>query len=354
MYPLPNQHLAGQITGEYVLENGIPRFKAISDKTNTAYLIIAAPITEKDVQPKEIEATEYSNNIADWVLLKDQSLINEELATQEGIIICNRFNSTANKDKYTEPYKGAIVDLAGIAVPDGVKHEINPIYQNSLRPIVFVIDEEKAFVSPQQDIADAAVRLKHTLSAAYWNTFAVPFDIESEDVEDAQIAKFTGKVEGCSMIFENGQTRIEAGVPYIVKWDIKDPTFEGVTLKATEAKTVKSDDGRFGFVATYGPTQLALNKTERYLAKNGNLYYPASADNKANLLKGLRAYYRIPTTTEAKIAFFGETTGITIPEVHTTPNQFKVYNLNGQYIGNSLENLPKGIYIVNGKKLIIN
>lgn len=349
-----NQHLAGQITGEYVLENGIPRFKPISDKTNTAYLIIAAPITEKEVQPKEIEATEYSNNIADWVLLKNQSLINEELATQEGIIIRNRFNSTANKDKYTEPYKGAIVDLAGIAVPNGVKHEINPIYQNSLRPIVFVIDEEKAFVSPQQDIADAAVRLKRTLSAAYWNTFAVPFDIESEDVEDAQIAKFTGKVEGCSMIFENGQTRIEAGVPYIVKWDIKDPTFEGVTLKATEAKTVKSDDGRFCFIATYGPTQLALNKTERYLAKNGNLYYPASADNKANLLKGLRAYYRIPTTTEAKIAFFGETTGITIPEVHTTPNQFKVYNLNGQYIGNSLENLPKGIYIVNGKKLIIN
>ena len=349
-----NQHLAGQITGEYVLENGVPRFKAISDKTNTAYLIIAAPITEKEVQPKEIEATEYSNNIADWVLLKDQSLINEELATQEGIIIRNRFNSTANKDKYTEPYKGAIVDLAGIAVPNGVKHEINPIYQNSLRPIVFVVDEEKAFVSPQQDIADAAVRLKRTLSAAYWNTFAVPFDIESEAVEDAQIGKFTGKVEGCSMIFENGQTRIEAGVPYIVKWDIKDPTFDGVTLKATEAKTVKSDDGRFCFIATYGPTQLALNKTERYLAKNGNLYYPANADNKANLLKGLRAYYRIPTTTEAKIAFFGETTGITIPEVHTTPNQFKVYNLNGQYIGNSLENLPKGIYIVNGKKLIIN
>ncbi len=31
----------------------------------------------------------------------------------------------------------------------------------------------------------------------------------------------------------------------------------------------------------------------------------------------------------------------------------KVYNLNGQYMGNSTAGLPKGVYIVNGKKMII-
>ena len=31
----------------------------------------------------------------------------------------------------------------------------------------------------------------------------------------------------------------------------------------------------------------------------------------------------------------------------------KVYNLNGQYVGSTLSNLPKGVYIVNGHKLII-
>ncbi|WP_249112461.1 hypothetical protein [Prevotella melaninogenica] len=216
-----NQHLAGQITGEYVLENGIPRFKAISNKTNTSQLVIAAPITEENVQPKEIEATEYNDNIADWVLLKNQKIINEQLTTQEGIVINNRFNSTTSKDKYTEPYNGAIIDLAGIAIPNGVKHEINPMYQNGQRPIIFVIDDEKTFVSPQHDITDAAVRLKRTLSSQYWNTFAVPFDIEYDALENVEIAKFTGKVEGNTMIFEKEQTLIEAGVPYIVKWDIK-------------------------------------------------------------------------------------------------------------------------------------
>ena len=348
-----NQHLAGQITGEYVLENGIPRFKAISDKTNTSQLVIADPITEVNVQPKEIEATEYNDNIADWVLLKNQKIINEQLTTQEGIVINNRFNSTTSKDKYTEPYNGAIIDLAGIAIPNGVKHEINPMYQNGQRPIIFVIDDEKTFVSPQHDITDAAVRLKRTLSSLYWNTFTAPFDIEYDALENVEIAKFTGKVEGNTMIFEKEQTLIEAGVPYIVKWDIKDPTFESVTLKATKAQTINSNDGQFGFVAIYGPTTLALNKTERYLAKDGNLYYPSSSDNKANLLKGLRAYYRVPAGAGAKIAFFGEATGITSPEVLTTPIQIKVYNLNGQYMGSSINNLPKGIYIVNGKKYVV-
>ena len=348
-----NQHLAGQITGEYVLENGIPLFKAISDKTNTSQLVIADPITEVNVQPKEIEATEYNDNIADWVLLKNQRMINEQLTTQEGIVINNRFNSTTSKDKYTEPYNGAIIDLAGIATPNDTKHEINPMYQNGQRAVVFVIDDEKGFVSPQNDIIDAAVRLKRTLSANHWNTFAIPFDIEYDALENVEIAKFTGKVEGSTMIFEKEQSLIEAGVPYIIKWDIKDPTFESVTLKATKAKTIKSNDGQFNFVAIYEPTALALNKTERYLAKDGNLYYPSSTDNKANLLKGLRAFYRVPATTGAKIAFF-EATGINSPEILTAPTSLKVYNLKGQHMGNSINNLPRGIYIVNGRKLIIN
>lgn len=348
-----NQHLAGQITGEYVLENGIPLFKAISDKTNTSQLVIADPITEVNVQPKEIEATEYNDNIADWVLLKNQRMINEQLTTQEGIVINNRFNSTTSKDKYTEPYNGAIIDLAGIATPNDTKHEINPMYQNGQRAVVFVIDDEKGFVSPQNDIIDAAVRLKRTLSANHWNTFAIPFEIEYDALENVEIAKFTGKVEGSTMIFEKEQSLIEAGVPYIIKWDIKDPTFESVTLKATKAKTIKSNDGQFNFVAIYEPTALVLNKTERYLAKDGNLYYPSSADNKANLLKGLRAFYRVPATTGAKIAFF-EATGINSPEILTAPTSLKVYNLKGQHMGNSINNLPRGIYIVNGRKLIIN
>ena len=349
-----NQHMAGKITGEYVLENGVPRFKAVNTLTNTSLLVIAAPVTEAEVQPKEVKAADYAANVADWISLKNLRIAADGLSAQEGIAVRNRFGITADKDKYVAPYAGAIVDIAGIAVPDGDKKEINPLFENNQRPIVFVIDEGEAFVSPQQDMHDVAVRLNRTLTSGHWNTFAVPFDIESESLKNAQIAKFTGKMEGSTMIFENGQTRIEAGTPYLVKWEVKNPTYESVTLKATKAQTVSSADGLYSFVATYSPATLALDKTERYLGSDGNLYYPTGAEGQANRLKGLRAYYRVPATAGTKIAFFDETTGIALPKEQSQPCQFKVYNLNGQYLGSSLNGLPKGLYIVNGRKVIIN
>ena len=349
-----NQHMAGKITGKYVLENGVPRFKAVSTLTNTSLLVIAAPVTEAEVQPKEIKAADYAANVADWISLKNLRIAADGLSTQEGIAVRNRFGITADKDKYVEPYAGAIVDIAGIAVPDGDKKEINPLFENNQRPIVFVIDEGEAFVSPRQDMPDVAVRLNRTLTSGHWNTFAVPFDIETESLKDAQIAKFTGRMEGSTMIFENGLTRIEAGMPYLVKWEVKNPTYEGVTLKAINAQTVSSADKLYSFVATYSPATLALDKTERYLGSDGNLYYPTGTEGQANRLKGLRAYYRVPATAGTKIAFFDETTGIALPKEQSQPCQFKVYNLNGQYLGSSLNGLPKGLYIVNGRKVIIN
>lgn len=344
-----NQHLAGQITGEYVVENGVPYFKAIPNVTNTSLLVIAAPVTEQAVQPKEIEAKNYLDNTADWVCLKDQTLINDALTTQDGIVINNRFGSN---EKYTAPYQGAIIDLAGIAVPNSGRKEINPIYLNNHRPITFVIDEEKTFVLPQSDITDVAVRLKRTFSADHWDTFAVPFDIEAKDLAGAKIATFTKQVEDNTLIFDDKQTQIEAGKPYLIKWNIENPTFEGITLKATTPETVTSNDGQYSFVAVYSPKTLTLDKTERYLSTDESLNYPVSADNKTNLLKGLHAYYRVPATATVKISFSSTPNAITRPYMLTN-KAMKVYNLNGQYVGSTLSNLPKGAYIVNGHKLII-
>lgn len=344
-----NQHLAGQITGEYVVKNGVPCFKAIPNVTNTSLLVIAAPVTEQAVQPTEIEAKNYLDNTADWVCLKDQTLVDDALTTQDGIVINNRFGSN---EKYTAPYQGAIIDLAGIVVPNSGRKEINPIYLNNHRPVTFVIDEEKTFVLPQSDITDAAVRLKRTFSADYWDTFAVPFDIEAKDLAGAKIAIFTKQVKDNTMIFDDKQTPIAAGKPYLIKWNIENPTFEGITLKTTTPETVTSNDGQYSFVAVYSPKTLALDKTERYLSTDENLNYPVSADNKTNLLKGLHAYYRVPATATVKISFSSTPNAITRPHI-LTDKAMKVYNLNGQYVGSTLGNLPKGVYIVNGHKLII-
>ncbi len=52
-----------------------------------------------------------------------------------------------------------------------------------------------------------------------------------------------------------------------------------------------------------------------------------------------------------------ETTGIMMVNgdgsMTMIPANSKVYNLNGQFVGTSLDNLSKGIYVVNGKKIIV-
>lgn len=46
------------------------------------------------------------------------------------------------------------------------------------------------------------------------------------------------------------------------------------------------------------------------------------------------------------------TTGVYEFENNNTQDNLRVYNLNGQYVGNSLEGLAKGVYLVNGKKVV--
>ena len=53
------------------------------------------------------------------------------------------------------------------------------------------------------------------------------------------------------------------------------------------------------------------------------------------------------------LSFTYQTTGISQIEDIKKALQGKVYNLQGQYVGSSLQGLSKGIYIHNGKKVII-
>ena len=53
------------------------------------------------------------------------------------------------------------------------------------------------------------------------------------------------------------------------------------------------------------------------------------------------------------LSFTYQTTGISQIEGIKQALQGKVYNLQGQCVGSSLQGLSKGVYIINGKKVII-
>ncbi len=346
-----NQHIAGQISGKYVLDNGLPKFCTTAN-TNTAHLVIAAPVTEADVTPQMITADDYGSYAADWVVLKDLHVNNASLMTTEGLTISNHFNLN-NADKYAEPYAGAVVDISGIVYPQGSEKRICPVKTGDQEPVTFVIDQNSKFVSPSADLGPVAVRLNRTLSTQWWNTFCVPFDIN--DIEGATVTEFTGKMSGETMKYAPADA-IKAGVPYLVKWDKANPTFKDVILKATPAKTINSEDGRYSFIGTYSVATLKDDKTERFLGDGDMLYWPeASSGANYNRIPGMRAYYRVPASaTAAKIAFDTDATAIgSIIADKDSNKPMTIYNLNGQKINSRLSDLQKGIYIINGKKIII-
>lgn len=195
------------------------------------------------------------------------------------------------------------------------------------------------------------IKLTRTLVANKWNTFCVPFETEiaGTALEGATV-KTIGTVEG-NVINLVDADKIEAGVPYLVMpttGDIVNPAFKSVTISVTTPVGKGNDD--YKFVGTYSPKTI--------FDKDFGKIWGVTADGKlakinANTtMKGLRAYFVFPTNAAAaKLNFDGETTGINNIETEATENG-KVYNLNGQYVGNSLNGLKKGIYVVNGKKVI--
>lgn len=196
------------------------------------------------------------------------------------------------------------------------------------------------------------VTINRTLVANKWNTLCLPFDVTAEQIKN--ILKAEGMVReykdqtGDCIYFQAAET-MSAGMPYLIKptEDVKGLTFEGVKITAVEGKT-KGGIGSENLAISGILGARKLESFELFLNADGKFVAPAKGKE---TMKGFRAYFISLLGAGAKINIDGETTGINSIETEATVNG-KVYNLNGQYVGNSLNGLKKGIYVVNGKKVI--
>ena len=359
-----NQHVAGYIVGKKMTQNGMTTLQAVAD-THTAFLVIAAPVQESDVEPAVMKAGEHFTHLGDWVTMKDLTMKNGKLEANGQIYMLNNAYGLDGNSFYQQPYEGAIVDLSAIVYPTATGIELRPIYNKvekteahdvearDFRPLIYVIDEARNFTSPTADIPHATVRLHRTFSPDKWNTLALPFAVT---FEGGKLRKYDN-VDGQTMKFVEAAS-VEPGVPYLFKpaTVIENPIYTDVTLSKTEARKVMH--GSCGFAGTYSPYTMKTDKTERFLGEGNKLYWPDTTTSPdANKMKGLRAYFMVPETmTEAKVSIVGETTAIdNVATDHpaATANA-RVYNLNGQFVGIGTAGLPKGVYIVNGKKMVIN
>ncbi|WP_440407600.1 hypothetical protein [Prevotella sp.] len=197
-------------------------------------------------------------------------------------------------------------------------------------------------------------KLNRTLIAdGGWYTFSVPFDVKdvnSTALSGAEIRKYKS-MNGSIMEFE-ATTELKAGHAYLVKpsVDITTPIFNSVTL--SEGDNLKDGVNGYEFIATLGSTELKTNGTNLFLGADNKFYIPTET---GKIMKALRGYFVAPSGESGSkmgINIDGETNYISTLNGSAVVYG-KVYNLNGQYVGNDVKSLKKGVYVVNGRKFIV-
>ena len=229
----------------------------------------------------------------------------------------------------------------------------------------YTLDETKT-KNVIETYENANVTLQRTLSKDYWNTFCVPFALDAEQVaqyfgEGTQLRTYEGNCNN-NIVYFATVDNIEAGKPYIMKPGnavVQNPTFEGVSMVATGLDEngnpqAVGDASTVQMKGIYNQILLTADKTELFLGDNDLFYYPID-DIDARTIGGLRAYFIVPQGTDIKkLRANLDGTPTSLDTIFDTEeSNAPVYNLQGQCVGNSLRALKSGIYIQNGKKVVV-
>lgn len=188
-----------------------------------------------------------------------------------------------------------------------------------------------------------------------WNTVCLPFDVAVASLQATKAQEFVSS-NGSSLTFnEVADGVLKANVPYLVFFDneVSDPFYYGGKVEATNPTPVEHSG--FTFVGNY----------EASKSMEG-LYGVASEGDVQKIMLGTAgstlpatcAYFTAPTGQNAnglRICFDGgEVTGINQVNGAQAQSAGAVYNLQGIKVSNrGTNNLPAGLYIMQGKKVIV-
>lgn len=230
----------------------------------------------------------------------------------------------------------------------------------------YTIDETKTD-NLIENYRNANITIKRSLSSSHWNTLCLPFNLSSDEVkkyfgEGTELREYKNEFSNYIATFVPVYS-MKAGIPYIMKPGndvVENPTFTGVSMVATPLDSNNNplpvgDRNVFQMKGIYNQTMLKTDKTELFLGDGNLFYYPVEGDIDACTMDGMRAYFIVPKNTDInklRANIDGELTPIT--HIFTTEgSDAPVYNMMGQYAGNSLNSLKRGIYIQNGKKVVV-
>jgi len=200
-----------------------------------------------------------------------------------------------------------------------------------------------------------------------WYSLCLPFALTADDIatifKQAEFYEYTSvtmsELDYPSLNFSK-VAQTEAGKPYLMKMvdgvTVANPLFTDRTITATTPQTIThtlADNGLdYSFVGIYDPTLLDNQPSAYFVSSAGTSF--VRPNNNGKKLNGLRAYFIMPTaTTNAKLNFGGSYTMISTPLVNTTSAKSAVFTIDGKRVDVLGKAVPRGLYIIDGKKTIV-
>lgn len=240
--------------------------------------------------------------------------------------------------------------------------------------------DENSTIAPKATAKPGKVYVKRTIKAGTWSTICLPFAMTGEQVaaafgSDVKIGDFTNWTEeyandenedpsSIDLEFtsvEATTSGLEANHPYIIKTaqDVKQFTVDGVTITPDEEPSVSVGSKRKGTLGSFTGNYVAGTLVpEANLFLTGNEFWYSVGKTK---IKAFRGYFELmdvtkayteATTSSAKVNIVVDGSATGINSVKAAQPAGRVYSLSGTVVGDNLEALPHGVYIVNGKKIV--
>jgi hypothetical protein len=229
---------------------------------------------------------------------------------------------------------------------------------------------------------NATVSVYKSFKKGSWNSVCLPFSIQQDQFKSifgnkARLVSFDSvKNSGDTVMFiKHYYQMIVSGRPYFIYPDttIDDFTAHHVSIEAsaTEGLYDSGVSGKYKFVGLYNNQKMPagsnfvsgklyyITKEKEYPAFRSYLKYVG--ETSVSSAKQLTFVYSDATYYDYMILNPGSSSGgdpsTDILPIVIEPSEFNnIYNLDGQYMGTGetrLSTLPKGIYIINRKKIII-
>ena len=252
-------------------------------------------------------------------------------------------------------------------------------------PEEFLVLDEDETLDDNRSLTKATMVFHRTFTTDKWNSLILPVDMTADQVKaafgaDAKIARFS-RLKDKWIYFDTqaeNNLHIEKNVPYIIK-PTKKPTavnrtynvggentkhINGLVYTVTgiayedQTATRQHEDKEFTTGMThYGSYENpTVVPADSYILHNSGKMVHTAVDHKN--IKSYRTWLRETTPSGETLQMRveqndGPSTGIKVIE-ETAKNANAVYNVNGMRMNSSnTNNLPKGVYIINNKKVVI-